>query len=40
MRIGDDTIETDVKYVGCEIVDWVQLPLDTAQWRAVIKAIL
>ena len=36
-RRGDNNIGTDLKYVGCERVDGIQLPQDTVQWRTVIK---
>jgi hypothetical protein len=30
----------DLNKTGCECVDWIQLPQDTIQWRALVSMVM
>jgi len=36
----EDNIKMDLREVGCESMDWVELAQDTDRWRALVNAIM
>jgi hypothetical protein len=36
----EDNIEMDVKEVGCEGMDWIDLAKDRDRWRALVNAVM
>jgi len=39
-RSWKDNIKIDLKEIGYEAVNWIQLGQDTVQWRAVMNVVL
>jgi hypothetical protein len=39
-RRCEDNIRLDLREIGCEYVDWIQLTQDRGQWRAVVNTIM
>jgi hypothetical protein len=39
-RRWKDNFRMDLREIGCEGVDWIDLPQDRDKWRAVVKAIM
>jgi len=35
-----DTIKIDIKEIGWESVEWIDLPQDTGKWRVVVKTVM
>jgi hypothetical protein len=33
----EDNIKTDLKEIRCEVVDWIQVVQDTAQWQLLVN---
>jgi hypothetical protein len=40
MRRWEDNIKMDLKQVGCEGMDWIELAEDRDSWRAVVNAVM
>jgi hypothetical protein len=40
MRRWEDNIKVDLKEVGCEGMDWIDLAQDRIRWRAVVYAVM
>jgi hypothetical protein len=36
----EDNIKMDLKEVGCEGMDWIDLALDRDRWRALVNAVM
>jgi hypothetical protein len=36
----EDNIKADLQEVGCGVMDWIELTLDTDRWRALVNAVL
>jgi hypothetical protein len=36
----EDDIEMDLKEIGSESVDWIQLPQDMVHWRALVNTVI
>jgi len=36
----EDNIKMDLHEVGCGVLDWSELALDTDRWRAVVNAVM
>jgi len=39
-RKWEDNIKMDLKQVGCEGMDWIELVEDRDRWRAVVNAVV
>jgi hypothetical protein len=39
-RRWEDNIMMDLKKVGCESVDWIELAQDTDRWRTLVNAVM
>ena len=39
-RIWEDNIKMDLKKVGCDLGDWIDLAEDRDQWRAYVWAVM
>jgi len=39
-RRWEDNIKMDLKEVGCEGMDWIQLAQDRDKWRALVYAVM
>jgi hypothetical protein len=39
-RRWEDNIKLDVKEVGCEGMDWIDLAKDRDRWRALVNAVM
>jgi hypothetical protein len=35
-----ENIKTDVRKIGWEVVDWLQLAQDRDQWRALVNTVM
>jgi hypothetical protein len=35
-----DNIKMDVREIGWDDIDWIDLPQDRDQWRALVKAVM
>jgi hypothetical protein len=35
-----DNIKMDLREIGCDGVDWIDLAQDRDQWRALVKAVM
>jgi hypothetical protein len=35
-----DNIEMDLREIGCNDVDWIDMAQDRDQWRALVKTVL
>jgi hypothetical protein len=35
-----DNIKMDLREIGCDGVDWMDMALDTDQWRALMNTVL
>jgi hypothetical protein len=40
MRRWEDNIKMDLREIGLEGVDWIQLTQDNDQWRAVVNTVM
>ena len=38
-RRWEDSIKMDLQEVGCEDMDWIQLPRDRDRWRALVNSV-
>ena len=36
----EDNIRMDLREVGCECVDWMELAPDRDRWRAIVSAVI
>ena len=39
-RRWEDNIKMDIQEVGCESLDWIELPQDRDRWRALVYAVM
>ena len=39
-RRWEDNIKMDLREVGCDPGDWIDLPEDRNQWRAYVRAVI
>ena len=39
-RRWEDNIRMDLREVGCECVDWMDLVQDRGRWRALVSAVM
>ena len=39
-RRWEDNIKMDLREVGCDTRDWIDLTQDWAQWRAYVRAVM
>jgi len=39
-RRWEDNIRMDIREVGCECVDWMELAQDRDRWRALVSAVM
>jgi hypothetical protein len=39
-RMWEDNIRMDLREVGCECVDWMELTQDRDRWRALVRAVM
>jgi len=39
-RRWEDDIKMNVKEVGCEVMDWIELAQDRDRWRALVNAVM
>jgi hypothetical protein len=39
-RRWEDNIKMDLKDVGCEGMDWIELAQDRDMWRVLVKAVM
>ena len=39
-RRWDDNIKMDLREVGCDLGDWIDLAEDRDQWRAYVRAVM
>jgi len=39
-RRWEDNIRIDLREVGCECVDWMELAQDRDRWRALVSAVM
>jgi hypothetical protein len=39
-RRRDDNIKMDLRDVGCEYMDWIELAQDRDRWRALVTAVM
>jgi hypothetical protein len=39
-RRWEDNIKMDRQEVGCEGMDWIELPQDRYRWRALVTAVM
>ena len=39
-RRWEDNIKTDLREVGCEGMDWIDLAQDRDSWRALLNAVM
>ena len=39
-RRWEDNIKMDLQEVGCEGMDWVEVPQDRDRWRAPLSAVM
>jgi len=39
-RVWEDDIMMDLREVGCECVDWMELAQDRDRWRALLSAVM
>jgi hypothetical protein len=37
---GEESIKIDLKYIGCEDVDWIHLVQDRVQWQTVVNMVM
>ena len=36
----EDNINMDLQEVGCGVIDWIELALDSDRWRALLNALM
>ena len=36
----EDNIKMDLRELGCDAGDWIDLAQDTDQWRAYVRAVM
>jgi len=39
-RGWEDNIKMDLQEVGCEGIDWIELPQDRGRWQALVNAVM
>jgi hypothetical protein len=39
-RRWEDNVKMDLKEVGCEGMDWIELAQDRGRWRALVNAVM
>jgi hypothetical protein len=39
-RRWEDNIKMDLQEMGFEVMDWIELALDTDRWRALVNAVM
>ena len=39
-RRWEDNIKMDLREVGCESMDWIELAQDRDTWRALVNAVM
>jgi hypothetical protein len=37
---GEDNIKMDLREIGIDVANWIQLPQDRAQWRAFVNTVM
>jgi hypothetical protein len=35
-----DNIKKDLREIGCDVVDWIELAQDSYQWRAFVNTVM
>jgi hypothetical protein len=38
--IWEDNIKMDIREIGCEYVDWINLAQDRDQWQALVYTVM